>query len=218
MIELNNVTLVCIDTKNKLEALSIMNKMSKLIKFNRCLYFTNGIEKQDNIEIINIPDITASSKKDGSYSSFCIKELPKYITTEFCLIVQHDGFILNPEVWTDDFLKYDYIGAAWPAGGNYVNRVGNGGFSLRSKKFLDACLDIFKDEDIIENEDLLICVLRYDDFIKRGITYAPIELAVKFSIEDLIPEITTMHTFGFHGTSTKIARNATKNNIENLMI
>ena len=109
------------------------------------------------------------------------------------------------------------IGAAWPDG-YYVNRVGNGGFSLRSKKFLDACIDIFKDEDIMDNEDLLICVLRYEDFIKRGIKYAPVNLAVKFSIEDLIPEITSMHTFGFHGTSTKIARDSTKHNLDNLLI
>ena len=40
MIELKNVTLVCIDTKNKLESLSIMKKMSRLIKFGRCMYFT----------------------------------------------------------------------------------------------------------------------------------------------------------------------------------
>jgi hypothetical protein len=216
MIELNNVTLVCIDTKNKNESLSIMKKMSRLIKFNKSLYFTNGIPKQDDVEIVEIPDINGI-RGPGSYSHFCVKELGKYITTDFCLVVQHDGFILNPEVWTDEFLQYDYIGAAWP-GGYYVNRVGNGGFSLRSKKFLDACLDIFKNEDIMENEDLLICVLRYEDFIAKGIRYAPVELAVKFSIEDLIPEITTMHTFGFHGTSTKIARDATKNNIENLMI
>jgi hypothetical protein len=216
MKNLDNVTLVCIDTKNRDESLSIMKKMSRLIKFGRSLYFTNGIPKQDDIEIVEIPDIKGV-RGPGSYSDFCVKELGKYITTDFCLVVQHDGFILNPDAWTDDFLKYDYIGAAWPDG-FYVNRVGNGGFSLRSKKFLDACLDIFKDEDIMENEDLLICVLRYDDFIKRNITYAPVELAVKFSIEDLIAEITTMHTFGFHGTSTKIARDATKNNIENLMI
>jgi hypothetical protein len=216
MIELPSVTLVCIDTKNRLESLSIMKKMSRLIKFGKSLYFTNGVPKQDDVEIVEIPDIKGI-RGPGSYSHFCVKELGKYITTDFCLVVQHDGFILNPEVWTNEFLQYDYVSAAWPDG-YYVNRVGNGGFSLRSKKFLDACLDIFKDEDIMENEDLLVCVLRYEDFIAKGIRYAPVELAVKFSIEDLIPEIKTMHTFGFHGTSTKIARDATKNNVENLMI
>ena len=216
MIELDNVTLVCIDTKNRIPSLSIMKKMARLIKFKKCLYFTNNIDKQDDIEIIEIPDIKGI-RGPNSYSHFCVKELGKYITTDFCLVVQHDGFILNPEMWTDEFLKYDYIGAAWPDG-YYVNRVGNGGFSLRSKKFLDACIDIFKDEDIMDNEDLLICVLRYEDFIKRGIKYAPVNLAVKFSIEDLIPEITSMHTFGFHGTSTKIARDSTKHNLDNLLI
>ena len=216
MIELPSVTLVCIDTKNRLESLSVMKKMSRLIKFGKSLYFTNGVPKQDDVEIIEIPDIKGI-RGPGSYSHFCVKELGKYITTDFCLVVQHDGFILNPEVWTNEFLQYDYVSAAWPDG-YYVNRVGNGGFSLRSKKFLDACLDIFKDEDIMENEDLLICVHRYHDFRARGLKYAPVDLAVKFSIEDIIPEIKTMHSFGFHGYSTSIAVEATRKNRENLLI
>ena len=38
------------------------------------------------------------------------------------------------------FFDYDYIGAPWP--NNFVNRVGNGGFSLRSKKFLELTAKI----------------------------------------------------------------------------
>lgn len=216
MKNLDNITLVCIDTKNRLESLSVMKKMSRLIKFNKSIYFTNQIEKQKDIEIVNIADINGI-RGDGSYSHFCVKELPKYIETDFCLVVQHDGFILNPDKWTDEFLEYDYIGAAWP-GGYYVNRVGNGGFSLRSKKFLDAGLDIFENSSIMENEDLLICVHKYEDYVQRGIKYAPVDLAVKFSIEDIIPEIKSMDTFGFHGTSTAIALRARAENISNLLL
>ena len=25
-----------------------------------------------------------------------------------------DGHIVNPHLWTNEFLKYDYIGAPWP--------------------------------------------------------------------------------------------------------
>jgi hypothetical protein len=216
MKNLDNVTLVCIDTKNRIESLSVMKKMSRLMKFHKSLYFTNCIDKQKDIEVVEIDDIKGI-RGDGSYSHFCVKELPKYIETDFCLVVQHDGFILNPDKWTDEFLNYDYIGAAWPDG-YYVNRVGNGGFSLRSKKFLDAGLDIFEKESIMENEDLLICVTRYEDFIKRGIQYAPVDLAVQFSIEDMIPEIKTMDTFGFHGTSTPIAIKSRQDNINNLLL
>jgi hypothetical protein len=34
--------------------------------------------------------------------------------TEFAILVHEDGFIVNPECWSDEFLKYDYIGAPWP--------------------------------------------------------------------------------------------------------
>ena len=63
--------------------------------------------------------------------------LKKYIDTDFCLIIQGDGFVIHPENWTDEFLKYDYIGAPWRNLAHYsFIRVGNGGFSLRSKKLL----------------------------------------------------------------------------------
>lgn len=58
------------------------------------------------------------------------------ISSERFLIFQTDSCLLQKGV--DEFLKYDYIGAPWPHLGN---RVGNGGFSLRSKDF---CLKICK--------------------------------------------------------------------------
>ena len=44
-----------------------------------------------------------------SYSEFCIRDLVKYVDTDFVLIVQHDGFVLNPNSWNDKFFDYDYI-------------------------------------------------------------------------------------------------------------
>lgn len=83
-----------------------------------------------------------------------IKELNKYIETSYVLIIQYDGFILNPDAWTDEFLEYDYIGAPWW----YTDdcNVGNGGFSLRSKKLLEI---LANDDSILEThpEDHHIC-------------------------------------------------------------
>lgn len=199
-----NCTLVSIDTKYKYESLYILNNMKKLFDFNDTLFFSNEIRSND-INVIDIPNIIG--KKEGfSYSNFCLKELPKYIKTDFCLVVQHDGFIINPDMWSDRFMEYDYIGAPWPD--NFVNRVGNGGFSLRSKKFLQACLDIFENEDILEHEDLLACVYRYEEFSKRGVKFAPVDLAIEFSIEHIVPELKSMKSFGFHGTFTELGRRA----------
>ncbi len=87
------------------------------------------------------------------YSKFMLQDLYKFVDTKFCLVIQSDGFVINPNLWTNQFLEYDYIGAPWPneisvynASINKIdlakNRVGNGGFSLRSKRLLEVCSHI----------------------------------------------------------------------------
>lgn len=215
---MKNVTLVCMDTKYKYESLKVLKKQAKLFNFGRVLFFSNGVE-EDGVETIEIPYLVG--KKNGySYSNFCLRELPKYIETDFCLIVQHDGFIINPGVWTDEFFKYDYIGAPWPD--DYVNRVGNGGFSLRSKKFLTACQDVFKDVDINEHEDLLACVLFYNEMKNLGIEYAPVDVAARFSVEhwtkEHIPYGYIFTTLGFHGNFTYVGKQALNENYNDISL
>ena len=68
------------------------------------------------------------------YVSCDCRLLPNIIKTEFMLGIHDDGFVINPNLWTDQFLKYDYIGAPWSHTIPYYGqkyRVGNGGFSLR---------------------------------------------------------------------------------------
>ncbi len=162
------------------------------------------------IKIINIEKINSTKE----YSYFMIKKLNDYIKTDFVLIVQWDGFILNPKAWTDDFLKYDYIGAPWWF--NDENNVGNGGFNLRSKKLLK----ILQEDDKISKyypEDYQIC-RTFGPYLKnKGIKFAPEELASKFSIEGHIsnPPIQFLNKygdiwngeFGFHGLRKTILYN-----------
>ncbi|RJQ19460.1 MAG: hypothetical protein C4560_06075, partial [Nitrospiraceae bacterium] len=141
-----------------------------------------------------IPAISAKEE----YSRFVIKELVKYIDTDFVLMVQYDGFILNPDAWTDEFQKYDYIGAKWHWY-NDGHNVGNGGFSLRSRRLLQALSDDSINADSVEyGEDSLIC-RTYRDLLenKYGIKFAPEILADRFSYER--SGFTGAHPFGFHG-------------------
>ena len=214
MKNLNNITIVCIDTKNKIEALIALDKSIKNIRFKSYKFFTDELEDikisrfenlpEINLEIINIPKIKSKSE----YSKFCLIDLNQYIFTDFVLTIQHDGYIINSSCWTDDFTKFDYIGAPWPPEWGYKNRVGNGGFCLKSKKFLELCdteffnfdfkLDILRDKnDISINEDFLSCNIYYDKFLSEGIKYADVETASYFSIEHPIPEM-KQKTFGFH--------------------
>lgn len=148
------------------------------------------------------------------YSKFMIEELHNYVDTPFCLVVQADGFVINPQAWDTRFLEFDYIGAPWPpfVGVNNLtqktftfdkNRVGNGGFSLRSKKLLEICSRIQFDQlDLpIKSEDVIICHYLFEELCSQGIKFAPLELASKFSTEILIDGLSEglSNSFGFHG-------------------
>ena len=144
-----------------------------------------------------ITDVAFQGKE--GYSKFCISEMAKYIDTSHALIIQADGYIQNPSAWTDEWLAYDYIGASWwfKDGKN----VGNGGFSLRSKKLLDilATLDL----EQYHPEDEVICrQLRKWLEDNHDIKFAPTDVADRFSIEAYgvpAPDNTYSGQFGFHG-------------------
>jgi hypothetical protein len=141
------------------------------------------------------------------YSRFMLYELCDYIDTEFCLTIQRDGVIVHPSRWTSDFLHYDYIGAPWPIDdafcdpfGRYV-RVGNGGFSLRSKRLLAAgreCGIPFAAANGCLHEDVLLCVRHGRQLEDAGIRFAPLDVACRFAHEMRIPEIKNILPFGFH--------------------
>jgi hypothetical protein len=122
-----------------------------------------------------------------------LKQINQYIDTDFCLSIHDDGFVINPHLWQEKFLEYDYIGAPWAEG-----FVGNGGFTLRSKLFMSVCQEIPWNG---EHDDWHACVTHRDYFISRGCKYAPMDLAVTFSLEGMIPgyDYNLDNCFGFHG-------------------
>lgn len=195
-----DITLVCADTLNRQKALNVVERMIDIFPFKQALFFTNNVQS-DKVKIVDIPDI----KGQQDYSRFILLELYKHITTQYVLIVQHDGYIINPHLWREEFFQYDYIGAPWSDEHMLTHRrsiassVGNGGFSFRSKKFLLACKEIFYDKRIDTCEDIQCCIYEYISFIKKGIKFAPVNVAFKFSIEDVIPQNFTT-PFGFHAS------------------
>lgn len=143
----------------------------------------------------------------GAYDEFMTKRLSPYVETEFVLTIQFDGFILNPDAWSDEFLQYDYIGAPWWLEGHCV--VGNGGFSIRSKKLLEV---LESDASIPRPagvpEDWLICVDCREHLEKRGLKFAPVDVARRFSFEANERDgVVWTDQFGFHGLKwTDISR------------
>lgn len=152
----------------------------------------------------------------GNYSQWILKNLKDYVSASHCLVQQWDSCILNPDLWSHEFLEYDYIGAPWPSG---PHRVGNGGFSLRSTKFLEESAKIADllpiGNPIYDNEDYYACVTCAEYLKMKGIKFATLELARQFSVERPIPEsphkyddLSTYKSFAFHG-SFNVAGQAT---------
>lgn len=136
-------------------------------------------------------------KSKEEYSEFMIKELNDYVDTDFVLIIQHDGYVRNANAWRKDFLDYDYIGAVWWH--NDGRNVGNGGFSLRSKKLLEACAT---NKKIVKThpEDLHIG-RTYRKILEKehGIKFAPESIADQFSVEGYATKRIYTGQFGSHG-------------------
>lgn len=129
----------------------------------------------------------------ADYSLFMLRELANHVSTPHALCIQWDGFVLNGGAWDDEFLRYDYIGAVWPHFRDGHN-VGNGGFSLRSKRLLELCKALPVDERVAE--DLLIARTCRSLLEREGIRFAPESVARKFSYERTP---TSGREFGFHG-------------------
>ena len=128
--------------------------------------------------------------------------------TEFCLVVQNDSAVVRPNLWTDEFLEYSYIGAPWPiregsfhANDGTISRVGNGGFSLRKMDLMTLPHKMgweLRQEQSYFHEDGNICCYWKKEMLKNGIKYAPIELAARFSFETMCEENYGVLPWGFH--------------------
>ena len=190
MKHLSRVTLIACDTQSPGKALASLRRSLTQIKPARTILFTNiHLTLKDDIEIILIPTIRSKAE----YSHWIMRELHKHIQTDFVLVSQWDSYVLDGEQWTDEFLEYDYVGAPWLETDGYS--VGNGGFSLRSKKLMEIAAN---DHAIISThpEDNMLCkVYRPYLQLKYGLDWAPDDLAEKFSFELREP---TQPTFGFH--------------------
>jgi hypothetical protein len=189
MLKLHDITIVCVDCKNYHQA------TKALLKSIRCIEF-GGIEFFSDIHLKGITTtIIDKINCKEMYSEFIFKKLNDYIQTKYVLIIQYDGYIINPHFWCNDFLNYDYIGAPWWYS---EYNVGNGGFSLRSKKLLD---ELSKPEYIHRYpEDDMICRHYGATLIEKGFRFANDKVASKFSFEPNARGVLFMNnTFGFHG-------------------
>jgi len=190
MLELPDVTLCCIDTANHALALRALRISRSAVRFARTLFITDRDPGEAGIDYRIVPPI--ASRDD--YSRFVLKSLLSHIETTHVLLVQWDGYVINPDAWRADYLDCDYLGAKW-FWHNDAMRVGNGGFSLRSRKLLAA----LQDPRIVltEAEDVTIC-RAFRPLLERehGIRFGTEAQADSFAFEAAYP---VGFPFGFHG-------------------
>jgi len=187
--DLREVSLVCIETRYPALAQFAIERCLAQATFKECLLLSPVRHAlPGHIRQVTIAPIDSVE----AYSAFMLRDLGRYFSGDHVLVIQWDSFILNGAAWRPEFLDYDYIGAPWP---HRPVAVGNGGFSLRSKRLCEALLEL----DITQThpEDFVICEAHGEELIeKHGIRFAPKELAGHFAFEEIRPNTPT---FGFHG-------------------
>ncbi len=206
--KLPQVTLAAMTSVNVYETVRAMAYSMRDIEFGdavfishrRPLYLPRGVRfgKIDRLKGID------------AFNYACVYKLKDYIKTDYMLLVHADGFVVHPECWDDEFLKYDYIGSPWPlpeddrsyrdAAGN-ISRVGNS-VSIRSKRLLEYpdahAMPWCPMLDGSYNEDIYLCCLFKNEMESAGLTWAPFETALRFGREKPLPENAGKDTFIFH--------------------
>jgi hypothetical protein len=190
-LDLKDVTVCAIDSINLALTARALHLTMAQCEFSDAVLFS-PIPVEGEFRTIVVDNLNSLA----DYQTFSVKRLPALIETPFVLVVQWDGYMINPGAWSTSFCEYDYIGARWPDFGDGMN-VGNGGFCLRSRKLLAALNDPRFTADGTISEDILIC-RTFRPALERefGIRFAPDSVADQFSYENIVPN---QPTFGFHG-------------------
>jgi tetratricopeptide (TPR) repeat protein len=194
MPDLSGVTLACIDTVNHALAVRALSLSMRSLQFGSAMLLTDALPANvalpAGIELRPIERLTSREH----YSRFVLKSLLPHISTPHVLLIQWDGYVVNPQAFDAAFLTCDYIGAKWFWFDDGM-RIGNGGFSLRSRRLLEALQD--PRVELVEAEDFTIG-RTFRPLLERehGVRFADDALADKFAFEAAYP---IGMPFGFHG-------------------
>lgn len=184
-------TYVVIDTLNYELSNYALQKSWERFPVSHTLIFSDDPARWPGHNIIDVSEIRSTA----DYNRIIFFELPKYLETEYAIFIQYDGYVLSGAHFSEFFLNYDYIGAPWPHHQDF--NVGNGGFSMRSAKLINAVQNLILPDDLNSAEDVVICrYLRARLEDKLALKFASKSVAEKFSFE--MTQV-SHQTFGFHG-------------------
>lgn len=190
-LDLPQVTLIAATSINLEATLQAIEACQAKVNFAACKLLTHEPTPRDvpGLEVVITPRLETSQQ----YSRFILSGLVEHVDTSHCLVAQWDGYVVDPTRWNPHFLEHDYVGASWPQFADGYD-VGNGGFSLRSRRLLEACRDPRFTPS--HPEDVAIGRLNRPWLEAKGLRFASRALADSFSAE----RASSLETaFGFHG-------------------
>ncbi len=184
-----NIAIAIADTDHAVLARQALLHSIGSFKVGQVLVFSDQPQAWPGFDVVVIPTM----RRIEDYNRLITRHLAEVLQRDHVLVIQYDGFVLNPQQFLPQFLQHDYLGAPWPQFDDCG--VGNGGFSLRSRRLVEAvaALDY---ADLSEAEDLFICRRSRPQLQAAGLRFAPKALAARFSVEH--PAV-PWPTFGFHG-------------------
>jgi hypothetical protein len=194
MLQLPNVTLLVIDTVcHELATRSIAKCVSQA-DFGDILSYSDQCIWDDSIYIKSIVGL-------AGYQEFLWYSVPwQLLKTSHALVVHWDSWILDANMWLPAYLDYDYVGASFFGGSPDGYNVGNGGFSLRSKRLMQCLADNREAYPLgySRPEDFIICREHRRQLEAFGFKWAPENVANVFAFDTRKPSPDSRH-FGFHG-------------------
>ena len=206
-LQLPAVTLICADCVDPDRAIHSLEKCTALCDFGAVKLLTSKPTYYPHrVECRHLGSI-------NEYSAFCLKDIYKFVDTSHMLIVQHDGWILNPKSWNNSWLSYDYIGPLFQQHEFvFAHSVGSGGFSLRSRRLMEYVSTHLPPWDGVHSfdqktgnswghEDGVICHYMRYHILQAGFVFGTPEDAAWFGYtRGCLPEkYKHLDAFGFHG-------------------
>lgn len=193
-LALPDVTLMLIETREHELGLRALEDCEALCDFGEVLVFTDrpSFFLRADRTVTVVPDWP---EKIG-WSKFFWHGCTPHIRTSHVLGIQWDSWVVDPGMWRDEFLAWDYIGAPWwyKDGLN----VGNGGFCLRSTALLRYVTKHRDRYKVLNDLDDDLFSRKYRLFLQSvGFNWAPETVAKDFAFECVRPDPESRH-FGFH--------------------
>lgn len=202
MLNLEPVTLLLHNGLGDPKGAVLLRRMAREIRFGQIFHVSPVRPEPSPGYWLPVPRV------DGYAAGNCLalKTLFEIGDQPWVLNIELDGFPVHPELWRDEFFEYDYIGAPWAMSCEWHHgfRVGNGGCSLRSRRFIAAMRGVDPGPDPPAADVFCCCTPEVRREVNAaGCRYAPVELAIQFSLElpvEDFPEWTHAQSFGFHRT------------------